>query len=468
MLYNQAFSSTPPDSFADMVEKLTPTVVNISTTQKIKGIAPGMQMFEMPNNNDISPEFKDFFEQFLGQNGRPVEREGASLGSGFIIDADGLVVTNNHVIANADEITVILSDDSKFKAKIIGRDVKTDLALLKIDAGKKLPFAVLGDSDSARVGDWVVAIGNPFGLGGTVTAGIISARSRNINSGPFDDFIQTDAAINRGNSGGPMFNIKGEVIGINTAIFSPTGASVGIGFAVPTALANPVITQLKTSGRIERGWLGIKIRTVTEEFADSVGLKKASGAFIESVSKDSPASKAGIIKGDIITKFDGKEIKEMRNLPRVVAETKIGKTVTVEVWRKNAFKELSITVGELKEAEKADNSTGNESKEKLSNGKTNDILGLSIAAINPALASRYNIPEDVIGAVIIEVKQNSEAEKRKIKSGDLIIQVGDIVTKTPQDVINAVAELRKQGRKFALIQIARQKEEATFIPLPIE
>ncbi|MEI7668849.1 MAG: Do family serine endopeptidase, partial [Pseudomonadota bacterium] len=390
-------AAEPPASFADLVEKLTPTVVNISTTQKIKGGIQGQQMFELPQGGEMPEEFRDFFEQFAKPNGKQAEREVFSLGSGFVIDENGYIATNNHVIADADEITVIFSDDSKLKAKIVGRDVKTDLALLKVEAGKKLPAAVLGDSDNARVGDWVIAIGNPFGLGGTVTAGIVSARARNINSGPFDDFIQTDAAINRGNSVGPLFNSKGEVVGINTAIFSPTGGSIGIGFAVPMALAKPVFSQLKSSGKIERGWLGVKIQQVTEEIADSVGLKKNAGALVVSVAKGSPAEIAGILPQDIIILFDGKEIKEMRSLTRIVAETKNGKATSVEVWRKGVAKTLTIKVGELRDNEHAENEELGNEKPKSDLGKGKELLGLLLGNLIVEEREKYNLPPDAKG-----------------------------------------------------------------------
>lgn len=349
---NNSYAAPTPAGFADLVEKLTPCVVNISTTQKLKGGATNkMQKYVGPNGEEMPGEFSDFIENPITMDSTQSEHKAYSLGSGFIIDKSGYIATNNHVIANADEISVILSDDTKLKAKIVGRDIKTDLALLKVDAGRNLPSATLGDSGKARVGDWVIAIGNPFGFGGTVTAGIISARARNINVGPFDDFIQTDAAINSGNSGGPMFNMKGEVIGINTVIFSPSGENVGIGFAMPVAMAKTVFSQLKATGHVERGWLGIKIQNVTREIADNAGLKKIYGAHVMDVAKDGPSYKAGIITGDIITRFDGREIKEMRNLPFMVAETGIGKDIALELWRKGAFRSVNVRVGELKDSD---------------------------------------------------------------------------------------------------------------------
>jgi serine protease Do len=464
-----AFAADAPPSFADLVEKLTPAVVNISTTQKIKSGGPTIQMFEMPEGGEMPEGFRNFFDQLTKPGGKSIEHEVYSLGSGFIIDENGYIATNNHVIADAEEITVILSDDTKLKAKIIGRDPKTDLALLKVDAGKKLPAVTLGDSDIARVGDWVIAIGNPFGLGGTVTAGIISARARNINAGQYDDFIQTDAAINRGNSGGPLFNMKGEVIGVNTAIYSPSGGSIGIGFAVPTAEAKPVFAALKSSGHIDRGWLGVKIQTVTDEIADSVGLKKAMGALVMEMAKDSPAEKAGIEVGDVITRFDGKEVKEMRNLPRIVAETKIGKTVEAELWRNGKSQTVHIAVGALKEDNEATNAFGKGEDENTEENviQTKEILGMSLAAITADIREKYGIINDVKGVVIIKVKSGSDAMKRGLRPGDVITQIAGIHVGGIKDVSDGITSARKAGHKFVLVRLARG-EASLFVTLPVE
>lgn len=329
---------TPP-GFADLVEKLTPTVVNISTTQKMPGDTMNATATAIPEG------FHDFPEH---PENKDDSHKIYSLGSGFIIDPNGYIATNNHVISGSGDITITLSDDTKLDAQIVGHDEKTDLALLKVEAGKKLPSVVFGNSDKARVGDWVIAIGNPFGFGGTVTAGIISARARNLNAGPFDDFIQTDAAINRGNSGGPMFNLQGQVIGINTAIYSPSGENVGIGFAMPIALAKTVFEQLKTKGYVERSWIGIRIEDVTAAAAHNAGLKKPYGALVMSVAENGPAAKAGIVAGDVIVRFDGKNIREMRMLPLCVAETEPGSAVPVELWRKGELHKLVMHVGKLK------------------------------------------------------------------------------------------------------------------------
>jgi serine protease Do len=470
-----ALAGQVPPSFADLVEKLTPAVVNISTTQKVKGGNSGMMM-EMPDGGELPEEFRDFFEQFNRQHGGrgkraprdEQEQEVYSLGSGFIIDADGYIATNNHVINDAEEVSVTLSDDTVLKAKIIGRDPKTDLALLKVEAGRKLPYVRLGDASAARVGDWVIAIGNPYGLGGTVTAGIISARARNINAGPFDDFIQTDAAINRGNSGGPMFNMNGEVIGINTAIFSPSGGSIGIGFAVPMTLAGPVLAQLKSIGHIDRGWLGVRIQQVTDEIADSVGLKKAKGALVMEVTKDGPAEKAGIQVGDIITRFDGKEVKEMRQLPLMVADTAIGKSVLIELWRKGQPQHVQAVLGKLQEQEGADEEQ-EESDGRPDAGKaykTREALGMSLAALTPALREKFGIEQSVKGIVVTKVKPGSEAAKRGISVSDVITRIGDKRLESLKDFSEALSEAQKAGHKFVLARL-QHGEDALFVTLPL-
>ena len=459
----------PKAGFADLVEKLSPAVVNVSTTQKVKSGGVPFEMQGLPNTPEMAP-FRDFFERFgQMQGGRPQESERTSLGSGFIIDATGFVITNNHVIEDADEITVTLPNNDKYKAKIIGRDRKVDLALLKVEAKKSLPFVPLGDSDAVRVGDWVIAIGNPYGLGGTVTQGIISARQRSINAGPFDDFLQTDAPINRGNSGGPLFNTQGEVIGINTAIFSPSGGgSVGIGFAIPTALAKPIIAQLKEFGRTHRGWLGVKIQEVSEEMADSVGLKTPMGALVLEVTTDGPAAKAGLVSGDIITHFDGKEISEMRFLPRRVAETKIGSSVPITYWHKGASKTVTIKVGELDETDKDDIKTlkqkGNDEDPKRPG--TEDMMGMSLSPMNNQLRQELRLDESVTGLVVLSVKNGSDAAHKGLRTGDVIIEVNSEPVTTIAGFKKGIASAKNDGRKFALIKVLRGKDSA-FITLPV-
>ena len=344
----------PPTSLAPLANALLPSVVNISTTIKASAEKKqqAMEMPQFPPGSPFEEFFKDFMDKQNQQNQNQPQHHAASLGSGFIIDASkGLVVTNNHVIADADEINVILQDNTSIRAELVGHDAKTDLAVLRIKTDHKLIDSAWGDSDVMRVGDWVLAIGNPFGLGGTVTSGIISARARNINAGPYDDFIQTDAPINRGNSGGPMFDMKGEIIGINTAIFSPSGGSVGIGFAIPSNLAKPVVEQLIQFGKTKRGWLGVRIQGVTDDIAESLQLGKSRGALVASVTPNGPAAKAGILPGDVITTFDGKPIDEMRKLPHDVADTKVGASAPVVLIRNGKEMTKTVEVAEMPQSE---------------------------------------------------------------------------------------------------------------------
>ncbi len=404
-----------PDSFADLAQRLLPSVVNISTLQVMES-QPGMEMPQFPPGSPFEDFFKDFMEQQKNNPGMPRQRRGASLGSGFVIDAkEGYIVTNNHVVADAQSIKVILQDDTNLDARIIGRDEKTDLAIIKVDPkGHNLVAVPWGDSDVMRVGDWIIAIGNPFGLGGTVTQGIISARARDIQSGPYDDYLQTDASINRGNSGGPMFNLAGQVVGINSSIFSPTGGSVGIGFAIPSNLAKSVINQLIEFGRTKRGWLGVRIQAVTPEIAESLNLGTPRGALIASVTTDGPAAKGGIEAGDIVLMFDNKPIEEMRRLPRIVAETPVGTNVPVKVWRNGETKEVSVTVAELEQAEEEGllNNTGAGEQEKPTPAAEAKAHGLSLSTLTPELRAQYELPENVNGVVITAVEADSQAAEK--------------------------------------------------------
>ncbi|MCH8091758.1 MAG: DegQ family serine endoprotease [Proteobacteria bacterium] len=455
----EARAQAAPESFADLAERLLPAVVNISSTQVSR--ERSQRGPEIPQFPPGSP-FEDWFRDFLERN-RPesTPRRVNSLGSGFIIDPSGYIVTNNHVIEEADEITVILQDDTNLKATIVGRDKKTDLALLKVETDKPLTAVEWGDSNKSRVGDWVVAIGNPFGLGGTVTAGIISARARDINSGPYDDYLQTDASINRGNSGGPMFNIEGEVIGVNTAIFSPSGGSVGIGFAIPSALAKTVIDQLRKHGRTRRGWLGVRIQTVTEEIAESLGLEKARGALVAGVTDGGPAKESGIEAGDVILRFDDKEVSGMRKLPRIVAETPIDKAVEVVLWRKGEKKVIDVTIGELKEdvALKA-------GEDKDSGQGTVSMLGLTLSVITPKLRERFKLDDETKGIIVTRVKNGSVAKKKGIRKGDVILEVSQDKVETPGDVKSMVEKARSAKRKSVLLLIERQNDQR-FVVLPI-
>ncbi len=447
----QAAARSAPESFADLAESLLPAVVNVSTTQSI---AQG-------ESKEFEEFFKDFFER-RGQRGEeapPQQRRApSSLGSGFIIDSSGFIVTNNHVIAEADEVTVRLHDNSTYKAEIVGRDEKTDLALLKVDADKPLPAVKWGNSDRLRIGDWVMAIGNPFGLGGTVTAGIVSARQRDINAGPYDDFIQSDAAINRGNSGGPMFNMDGDVVGVNTAIFSPSGGSVGIGFAIPSALAANVIRQLKDGGTVRRGWLGVRIQTVTEELAEGLRLGKAQGALVAHVTEGGPAESAGIKQGDVILRFDGREVGEMRKLPRMVAETPIGRKVKVTVWRKggDGFSEqsLNVTLGELDDTQVAAVSP-TEPAPKDESGQIQS-LGLGLAAITPELRQRFQLDDKAAGVVITDVADAGSAAEKGLRPGDVIVEVDQEEVTSPSEVVDRVEKARDEGYRVVTLLVLRQ------------
>jgi len=406
-----------------------------------------------------------FFEKRGGQKPPRDRKPQQAMGSGFIIDPSGLIVTNNHVIEDAVSINVILSDNRSFTAKLIGRDKKTDLALLKIDTEEDLPFVQWGDSDTAKVGNWVLAIGNPFGLVNTVTAGIISARGRDISAGPFDDFIQTDASINRGNSGGPLFNLDGEVIGINTAIFSPTGGSVGIGFSVPSSLAKGIIFQLKKYGKTRRGWLGVRIQSVTDDIASSLGLDKARGALISGVMPNGPAKLSGIKAGDIILNFDSKEVKNMKSLPKIVAETEIDKPVSVEVWRNGMSMKLQVIVGEMVEEEEKISKIKKEKNDIVSQEITE--LGLLLSNITDDMRAKFGIPQGVNGVLIINVKSETDAADKGILPGDIIIEISQNKVFTPRDVEMRVAEEIRSSRDFALMLINR-KGTLSYIALKLK
>jgi serine protease Do len=447
-----AFARGAPDSFADLAAKLVPAVVNVSTTQTLKREA----LPQMPQLPPGSP-FEEFFKEFFDRQHRDAPaRRATSLGSGFIIDPSGLIVTNNHVIADADEISVVLHDETRLKAEVVGRDTKTDLAILRVKSKTPLPAVAFGDSSKARVGDWVLAIGNPFGLGGSVTAGIISARARNINAGPYDDFIQTDAAINRGNSGGPLFNVDGKVIGINTAIYSPSGGSVGIGFSIPSNLARPVIEQLVKYGKARRGWIGVRIQTVTPELAESLGLDKPHGALVSAVTDGGPAQKAKIEVGDVILTFNGKPIDEMRELPRIVAETAIGKRVPVVIWRKGTKLTLSANLAEYPEEKQIAAAPEND-KVETPPEKPATALGLTMAQITPDLRQKFKLDDAAEGVVITDVAADSAAAEKGVRTGDVIRKVGSdqAAVAKPAEVLAKVDEARKAKAKTILFLFER-------------
>lgn len=465
-----AHAAPAPESFADLSERLLPAVVNISTTTTLKNSERGMEMPQFPPGSPFDDMFRDFMERHGngGQDARP--QKVTSLGSGFVIDPAGLVVTNNHVIADADEITVTLQDNQTYKAELVGTDPKGDVALLRIKAPKPLIAVSFGNSDEMRVGDWVLAIGNPLGLGGTVTAGIISARSRDINAGPYDDFLQTDAAINKGNSGGPLFNVKGDVIGINTAILSQSGGSIGIGFAIPANQAKKVVADLQKYGKTRRAWLGVHIQAVTDDIADNLGLKEHIGALVADVTPNAPAAKAGVKYGDVIVKFDGKEVNETHRLPRMVAETAINKEVDLELIRDGKHLNLRVAVAEMPDDKELDQTND---KEKPSGKRESSAqgavagLGFSVAPVTPALREKYDLAADAKGLVVTEVKSSSAAAERGLRPGDVIVEAQQEPVKSVADLVSKIEAARKASRKSVLLLV--QSEGALrFLPLKVD
>jgi len=435
---------TVPGSFSELAKEASPSVVNISAVKIIKG---GEIMPSPFGEND---PFKDFFDRFF-RDQVPKDYRQKGLGTGFIIDKDGYIFTNNHVVEKAEEIKVTLSDKREFDAKVIGRDPKTDLALIKIDDAKDLVPVALGDSDKLEVGDWVVAIGNPFGLGNTVTAGIVSAKYRKIGAGAYDNYIQTDASINPGNSGGPLLNTKGEVIGINTAIFSQSGGSIGIGFAIPINMAKDLLPQLK-KGKVVRGWLGVMIQEISPELKDKLDLKDEKGALVADVTKGGPAEKAGMKRGDVIVSFDGKEIRSSKELPYIVSSTPVGKTVSVEVMRKGVKKTLQVKLGELKEE-----------KEASAMEKAKPKLGLTVEEITPEVARNYGLSE-TSGLVITQVEGNSPAEEAGLKSGDIILEID-------QEPVKDVAQFNEKIEKYkegdTILFLIKRQEATLYLTLKV-
>jgi serine protease Do len=453
-----------PAGFADLAERLMPAVVNISTSQTVKqrrSAGPGQAPF-----NDF---FEEFFNQRRGNRGNPgneqPSRKVSSLGSGFVVDPKGIIITNNHVIEEADEITVNFSDGTKLAAELIGRDPKTDLAVLKVESKKALPFVPLGDSEKARVGDWVIAIGNPFGLGGSLSAGIISAINRDINAGPYDSFIQTDAAINRGNSGGPLFNMKGEVIGVNSAIISPSGGSVGIGFSIPSNLTKSVIAQLRQFGETRRGWLGVRIQAVTDELAESLSLGEARGALVSEVSPDGPAEKGGVKVGDVIVTFDGKKVPTMRDLPRIVAETKIEKPVKVEVIRRGKSTRLTIVTGRLDEPDLAKPATKTDAP-KESDKNEYSHSGLTMQNIDPGSRRDFELGDQATGALVVAVDRASAAFEAGIRVGDVVAEIDQKPVGSAKSAADALKKAMKNGRKSVLVFV-QSRGSVRFIALPL-
>jgi len=460
-----------PEAISDVAEQVIDAVVNISTSQKVEqrgGATP-----QLPPGSPFEEFFEEFFKNRRGPGGgdnapNRGPRRVNSLGSGFIVDPQGIVITNNHVISDADEITVILNNGERLKADIVGRDQKTDLAVLKVKPERPLKAVKFGDSEVLRIGEWVIAIGNPFGLGGSVTAGIVSARNRDINSGPYDSYIQTDASINRGNSGGPLFNMSGEVIGINTAIYSPSGGSIGIGFAVPSKNAAAVIDQLRQFGEMRRGWLGVRIQQVTDDIAESLGLKPARGALVAGVDDKGPAKPAGIEPGDVIVKFDGKDIKEMKDLPRIVADTPVGKDVPVVVVRKGKEESKTVKLGRLEDADKPQPAAAKPDGKDEDKSVVKKTLGLDLSNLTDDLRKRYKIKDSVKGVVITGVEGGSAAAEKRLSPGDVIVEVAQEAVTNAEAVQKRIDALKKEGRKSALLLVANAEGELRFVALSLQ
>jgi serine protease Do len=480
LLISAPASARGPDGIADVAEKVIDAVVNISTSQTVEAKGGGDGRGAMPQLPPGSP-FEEFFDDFFknrrgpggnskgGDRGSDLQpRKTNSLGSGFIVDTSGIVVTNNHVIADADEINVIMNDGTKIKAELVGVDKKTDLAVLKFKPVKPLVAVKFGDSDKLRLGEWVIAIGNPFSLGGTVTAGIVSARNRDINSGPYDSYIQTDAAINRGNSGGPLFNLDGEVIGVNTLIISPSGGSIGIGFAVPSKTVVGVVDQLRQFGELRRGWLGVRIQQVTDEIAESLNIKPPRGALIAGVEDKGPAKPAGIEPGDVVVKFDGKDIKEPKDLSRVVADTAVGKEVDVVIIRKGAEETRKVTLGRLEDGDKAVQASAKTKEEPAEKPVTQKALGLDLATLSKDLRTRYKIKDSVKGVIITSVDGTSDAAEKRLSPGEVIVEVAQEAVSTAADVKKRVDQLKKDGKKSVLLLVANADGELRFVALSVQ
>jgi len=444
LVMSAADARSAPDSFADLAERLSPAVVNISTSQVL-----GATRQPIPGVPEDSP-LNDFFRDFMEQQGQRPQRV-QSLGSGFVIDPSGIVITNNHVIDGADKIEVVFTDGTTLPATLTGRDPKTDIAVLKVESRTPLPYVELGDSSKARVGDWVIAIGNPFGLGGSVTAGIISALNRDIHAGNYDDFIQTDASINRGNSGGPLFDMEGRVVGVNSAIISPSGASVGIGFAVPTTTVRPVVAQILAHGEMRRGWIGVRIQTVTPEIAESLGLQPVRGALVAGVNEGGPAAAAGIVAGDIVLSFDGRNIGAMRDLPRVVAEAEVGKAADVEIFRDGRTIAVKVDVAQLDESEAE---AAPMPQERAPAPAQTVVLGLSLAGLTDETRRGFGIGAETTGVLVADVDPLSAAAEKGVRPGDVIVQVAQRDVATPADVQRIVASEEKAGRNTVLLRFS--------------
>ncbi len=458
MLMAQAISAraaSAPESFADLVDQISPAVVNITTSTTIAAATDGAPV--LPEGSPFEDLFKNFRDQENGAPSRP--RRSQALGSGFVVSEDGFIVTNNHVIEGSDEVMIEFFDGEELAAKVIGTDKKTDIALLKVESDDPLPFVSFGDSDVMRVGDWVLAVGNPLGQGFSVSAGIISARNREL-SGVYDDFLQTDAAINRGNSGGPLFNMDGDVIGVNTAILSPTGGSIGIGFSMASNVVSKVVDQLREFGETRRGWLGVRIQDVDEDMAEAIGLDKVAGALVTDV-PDGPAKEAGMEAGDVILSFDGKDVTDTRELVRLVGDAEVGKTVRVVVFRDGSTKTLLVTLGRREEAEAA--VAGAES----GMPSTETVLGMTLSPLTDELREQLGLNDATQGVVVVDIDEDSEAYEKGLRAGDVISEAGQERVRSVADLEARIADAREAGRK-SLLLLVRREGEPRFVALGID
>ena len=448
LLTLSAYARGAPESFADLAEELSPSVVNITTSTTIAGVTDQARP-QIPEGSPFEDLFKDFFNNGEGGQARP--RRSSALGSGFVISADGYIVTNNHVIDKADEIVIEFFDGKELVAKLVGRDPKTDIAVLKVEASEPLPFVGFGDSDIARVGDWVMAIGNPLGQGFSVSAGIISARNRTLRSGPYDDFIQTDAAINRGNSGGPLFNMSGEVIGVNTAIISPNGGSIGLGFSMSSRVVGRVVKQLKEYGETRRGWLGVQIQDIDSDMAEALGLDKVSGALVSGV-PEGPGADAGIQSGDVIISFDGVEVEDTRGLVTAVGNADVGKVVRVIIFRDGKTKTIKVTLGRREAAEKEKLVPVTKAPEKI---KETEKFGMKLLTINSESRIQLNLPEDLEGVAVLDVSETSDAFEKGIRAGDVIVEAGRTKIADVNDISKIFEDAIEAGRKSILLLVLK-------------
>ena len=448
LLSLSAYARGAPESFADLAEELSPSVVNITTSTTIAGVTDQARP-QIPEGSPFEDLFRDFFNNGEGGQARP--RRSSALGSGFVISSDGYIVTNNHVIDKADEIVIEFFDGKELVAKLVGRDPKTDIAVLKVEASEPLPFVGFGDSDVARVGDWVMAIGNPLGQGFSVSAGIISARNRTLRSGPYDDFIQTDAAINRGNSGGPLFNMSGEVIGVNTAIISPNGGSIGLGFSMSSRVVGRVVKQLKEYGETRRGWLGVQIQDIDSDMAEALGLDKVSGALVSGV-PEGPGADAGIQSGDVIISFDGVEVEDTRGLVTAVGNADVGKVVRVIIFRDGKTKTIKVTLGRREAAEKEKLVPVTKAPEKI---KETEKFGMKLLTINSESRIQLNLPEDLEGVAVLDVSETSDAFEKGIRAGDVIVEAGRTKIADVNDISKIFEDAIEAGRKSILLLVLR-------------